>query len=103
MLAIMFLILVISTLVGYTLGYMFTETKYRLARYPLFQFKAFECRKCLSFHITWVLATFFSALFYSWEMFITGLFFATMLFIGLKIDEKNRTITIEEYDKLTGQ
>jgi hypothetical protein len=33
-------------------------------------------------------------------MLIIGLFFATMLHIGLRIDEKNKTLTIEEYEKL---
>lgn len=95
MLAIKFIILVLCVLVGYTLGFIFTETKYRLGRYPLFQFQAFECRKCLSTHITWVLTTLSSCIFYSWEMFIVGLFFATMLFIGLYIDEKNKTIHLD--------
>lgn len=94
MLAIKFIILVLCVLVGYTLGFIFTETRYRLGRYPLFQFQAFECRKCLSTHITWVLTTLSSCIFYSWEMFIVGLFFATMLFIGLYIDEKNKTIKL---------
>lgn len=94
MLAIKFIILVLCVLTGYTLGFIFTETRYRLARYPLFQFQAFECRKCLSTHITWVLTTLSSCIFYSWEMFIVGLFFATMLFIGLYIDEKNKTIKL---------
>ena len=95
MLAIKFIILVLCVLVGYTLGFIFTETKYRLAKYRLFQFQAFECRKCLSTHITWVLTTLSSCIFYSWEMFIVGLFFATMLFVGLYIDEKRRTIHLD--------
>lgn len=94
MLAIKFILLVLCVLIGYTLGFVFTETRYRLAQYPLFQFQAFECRKCLSTHITWVLTTFVSCIFYSWWMFIIGLFFAAMLFIGLYIDEKNKTIKI---------
>lgn len=94
MLAIKFIILVLCVLAGYTLGFIFTETKYRLGRYPLFQFQAFECRKCLSTHITWVLTTLASCIFSDWKMFIVGLFFATMLFIGLYIDEKNKTIKL---------
>jgi len=94
MLAIKFIILVLCVLVGYTVGFIFTETKYRLGRYPLFQFQAFECRKCLSTHITWVLTTLASCIFSDWKMFIVGLFFATMLFVGLYIDEKNKTIKL---------
>ena len=96
MLAIKFFLLVVSVLFGYTLGYILTETKYRLAQYPLFQFQGFECRKCLSTHITWVTSTFISLLFHDWIMFIIGLFFAAMLFIGLYIDQKNKTIYIDE-------
>ena len=99
MLAVKFLLLVASVLFGYTLGYILTETKYRLAQYPLFQFQGFECRKCLSTHITWVTSTFISLLFHDWIMFIIGLFFAAMLFIGLRIDEKNRTVKIEDMDE----
>lgn len=97
MLAIKFILLVISVLFGYTLGFILTETKYRLAQYPLFQFQAFECRKCLSTHIAWVTSTFISLLFNDWIMFTIGLFFAAMLFIGLYIDQKNKTVRIE-YD-----
>lgn len=94
MLAIKFILLVLCVLIGYTLGYVLTETEYRLARYPLFQFQAFECRKCLSTHITWVLTTLTACIFYSWWMFMVGLFFAAMLFVGLYIDEKNKIIKI---------
>lgn len=95
MLAIKFMLLVFSVLFGYILGYIFTETKYRLSRYGLFQFQAFECRKCLSTHITWVTSTFISLLFGDWVMLIVGLVFAAGLFTGLYIDEKNRTIYVE--------
>lgn len=94
MLAIKFLLLVFSVLFGYTAGYVLTETKWRLSRYPLFKFQAFECRKCLSTHIAWVTSTFISLLFPDWVMFIIGLGFAGMLFIGLYLDEKNKTIKI---------
>ena len=94
MLAIKFILLVLCVLIGYTLGFLFTETEYRLSKYKLFQFQAFECRKCLSFHITWVLTTLCSTIFYDWLMFIVGLFFAAMLFTGLYIDERNKTIKL---------
>ena len=103
MLAIKFILLVFSVLFGYTLGYVLTETKYRLSRYPLFQFKGFECRKCLSTHIAWVTSTFISLLFGDWYMLIIGLVFASALFTGLYIDERNRTLKIEDYDKIIGE
>lgn len=103
MLAFKFLLLIFSVLFGYTLGWYFTES-YRLAdKHPLFRFKAFECRKCLSFHIAWVTSTFISLIFPDWIMFIIGLFFAIMLHIGLRIDEKEKTIIIEDYDKILNE
>ena len=90
MIAIKFLILVLCVLVAYTLGYIFTETKYDLQRYKLFDFEAFKCRKCLSFHISWVLSTFISLLFVDFIMLGFGIIFAAFLFLGLHIDEKRR-------------
>lgn len=90
--AIKFILLVLCVLIAYTLGYVFTETKFDLQKYPLFDFEAFKCRKCLSFHISWVLSTFTSLLFNDWVMVITGIIFASFLFIGLKIDENKRMI-----------
>lgn len=94
MLAAKFLLLVFSVLFGYTMGYIFTETKYRLSRWGLFQFQGFECRKCLSTHIAWVTSTFISLLFGDWLMLIIGLIFAGILFLGLYTDEKNKTIKL---------
>ena len=95
-LAIKFIALVASIFLGYTLGYIFTETKYDLAKYRFFQFKAFECRKCLSFHIAWVTSTIVSLLFNDWIMVAAGILAAFILFAGLLIDEKNRTVNIHE-------
>lgn len=94
MIAFKFVLLVISVFIGYFLGYFLTETKYRLARYEVFQFKMFECRKCLSTHIAWVTSTFISLLFNDWLMLIVGLIFAGFLFLGLYLDEKEKTITL---------
>lgn len=93
-LAIKFIILVGLTLLAYVLGYIFTETKLDLAKWRLFQFKAFECRPCLSFHICWVLTTFVSLIYMDWIMLIVGIVFAFVLFIGLKIDQKNKTLKL---------
>lgn len=92
MMSVKFILLVICVLVGYALGYIFTETKYDLQRWELFDFKMFKCRPCLTFHITWVLTTFTSLLFNDWKMVGVGIVFAFALFILLKIDEKRRFI-----------
>ena len=100
MLAIKFLLLVVSVLFSYTVGYILTETKYRLAKHPLFQFQAFECRKCLTTHICWVTTTTISLFFNDWIMFTIGLFFSSMLFLGLYIDELNKTVHVDEREDL---
>ena len=94
MMAIKFLLLILSVLIGYFLGYFLTETKYRLARYDVFKMTVWECRKCLSTHIAWVTSTFISLLFGDWLMLIIGLIFAGALFTGLYIDERNKTIKL---------
>lgn len=95
MLAIKFILLVLSVLIGYTFGWYFTE-KNRLAdKHQLFRFEAFECRQCLSFHIAWVTSTIISLLFADWLMLTIGVFFAFMLYIGLRIDQKRKTIIVK--------
>ena len=97
MLAIKFILLVISVFIGYTLGYLLTE-KYTLSNWSLFNFEAFKCRQCLSFHIAWVTSTLISLLFEDWVMLVIGVAFAFMLFLGLKIDQKRKTIRIEDLE-----
>lgn len=99
MLAIKFVLLVLSILIGYTLGWYFTE-EYRLAdKHPLFKFQAFECRGCLSFHIAWVTSTFISLLFGDWVILLIGILMALIMYWGIKTDQRNKTIKIEKvYD-----
>lgn len=98
MIAIKFILLVLSVLIGYALGWYLTEKNILAEKHPLFKFEAFECRKCLSFHIAWVTSTFFALLFKDFVMLAVGVAFAFILFIGLLVDEKHKTIKIEEYD-----
>lgn len=94
MLSFKFILLIISVLIGYILGYLLTE-KYNIAsKWEILDFEAFKCRQCLSFHISWVTSTFISLLFGDWIMLLVGIAFAFMLFIGLKIDQRNKTIKI---------
>ena len=94
LLLIKFILLVGTVLLSYTLGWFFTE-KYDLAsKSPLFRFKAFECRPCLSFHFNWVISTCVSLLFGDWIMFVIGILFSFLLWAGLLIDEKEKTIKL---------
>lgn len=96
MVAFKFILLVVSVLVGYTLGWHFTERYVLAEKHPLFRFKAFECRKCLSFHIAWVTSTIVSLMFVDWVMLAVGIAFAFVLFVGLYVDERNKTVKIED-------
>lgn len=93
------MILVGCTLVAYTLGYILTETKYALSRWSLFKFDAFTCRRCLTFHIGWVSSTTISLYLDDWVMLVCGILFALMTWLGLKIDEKRKTIKLEDLEK----
>ena len=91
MIAIKFLILVLCVFLSYTLGFIFTETeKYDLQQYRIFDFQAFKCRQCLTFHINWVISTFISLLFNDWLMLIVGFVFSFLLYLGLKLDNDKR-------------
>lgn len=96
MLTIKFIILLLTTLTGYVLGWFFTEKWILAEKHRLFQFQGFECRPCLSFHIAWVTSTAVSLLFSDWVMVAVGIAFAFALFAGLKIDQKNKTVFIDE-------
>lgn len=98
MLVFKFILLLLSVFSGYILGFLLTETKFTLSRYRIFQFKAFECRPCLSFHIAWVISTIIGLYFENYLMIGIGILFAFALFIGLKQDQKHKTITLEDLD-----
>lgn len=98
MLVVKFILLLLSVFSGYILGFILTETKFTLSRYRVFQFKAFECRPCLSFHIAWVISTIIGLYFENYIMIAIGILFAFALFIGLKLDQQHRTITLEDLD-----
>lgn len=99
MITLKFLILVGVVLIAYTLGWFLTE-RVRLASLPLFDFEAFRCRKCLSFHISWVLSAAIALLFPDFIMMGVGFVFAGFLFLGLYIDEKHR---LEEGNKMLSE
>ena len=102
MLAFEFILLITSVLIGYFLGFFLTDTV-DLSKYKALNFKAFTCRPCLSFHIAWVSSTITGLLMNDWKMVGVGIAFAFVLFIGLKIDQKERTMTLEEYEEYERQ
>ena len=95
-----FIILLLAVVMGYSLGYYFTEVNIISQRWPLFDFRGFSCRRCLSTHIAWVTSTAASLLLNDWIMLGICLIFAAALFVGLTLDEKSKTVSINDYDKI---
>ena len=93
-----FCILIASVVLGYLGGLLFTE-EFPLNKWRIFQFKAFECRPCLSFHISWVTSTAVALLLGDWIMVAVGIFFALMLYWGIIVDIKEKTESIYKEDK----
>ena len=92
---IKFILLLMSVLTGYLLGYTFTEV-FNISKYPIFDFEGFRCRQCLSFHIAWITSTIFALMFGDLIMLLIGIAFAFALFMGLKIDQKQKTVKVDD-------
>lgn len=86
-----FLVLVGIVLIGFSLGWALTETKFRLSKWRLFQFEAFECRQCLTFHLIWVPSVAYGLWENSWMTIAVGVLFAFCVWAGIKIDQSKRT------------
>lgn len=92
MIALEFIILILIMILSYVLGYYLTEVIHLPNYSSLFDFKAFVCRKCLSFHICWISETIASLLFHNYVMLVIGILLSIGLFVGLYQDEKSRFI-----------
>ena len=102
LLAFKFILLITSVLIGYFLGFFLTDTV-DLSKYKALDFEAFRCRQCLSFHIAWVCSTITGLLMNDWKMVGVGIAFAFMLYLGLRIDQKKKTMSLKEWDERNGQ
>lgn len=87
---IQFILLILTTIISFILGYYLTETKYDISKYKLFNMKPFNCRKCLTFHITWVLNTILALLFNSLYMGVFGVICAIGNFVAIELDDKDK-------------
>lgn len=76
---------------GVYLGWLFTESKqHALNRLSeKLNRKPFNCRPCLTFHITWLLFGIVSFLIYSPRFFLIGIICSFILFILLYIEHKS--------------
>lgn len=63
-------------------------------------FKPFSCRLCLNF---WLLVAIYIALgisFNLWVMLIAGVILAILNAIAMWVNQRNKTIKLEDYDKM---
>lgn len=76
---------------GMYLGYLFTETEYRLAdKYKWLNFKPFTCLPCFTFHLIWILQVTVAILLNSIQYGIAGVLFAFAIWFCLYIENKNK-------------
>ncbi len=84
------LLMVINT-TGMYLGYLFTETEYRLAdKYKWLNFKPFTCLPCFTFHLIWVMQVTVAILLNSFQYGISGILFAFAIWFCLYLENKNK-------------
>lgn len=57
-----------------------------------FDRKPFNCRPCLTFHLTWVLAAFFALICNSLEILMVGVLLAFILFLIVKYIDNKKVI-----------
>lgn len=90
-----FLILTATAIIGYVGGYYLTEVKPISKLGRLFQFHAFQCRPCLSYHITWYIGVAAALYLADWWMAFFAILFALFLYVGLEIDQEEKTEEIK--------
>lgn len=92
-----FVLLFVIYVVIVAAAYYLTEVK-KLPKW--LQFKPFNCRTCCTF---WSLLITYLAIgisFNLWGLVIGGVILAILTGIALKIDEKEKTVKLEDYGKL---
>ena len=94
MTALQFIVNIAIVLIAYILGYVLTEQYPISDKWKGFDQKPFNCRLCLSTHLSWVTSTAVALLWKSLPMLILGIVFAVALFIGLYTEQKRKTIEI---------
>lgn len=63
-------------------------------------YKPFSCRVCLTF---WLLIVIYLAIGFAFALDFTcygGMAFAFLNFLAMKMDEKNKTVSLDEYDRI---
>lgn len=86
-----FFLILLLCLSGVYLGWLFTESKqHNLSKLSdKLNRKPFNCRPCLTFHITWILFAVTAYLIYSVRLFFIGIVCAIIIFALLCIESKS--------------
>lgn len=84
------LLMIINT-AGMYLGWLFTESDYRLAdKFKWLNFKPFNCLPCLTFHLIWIMQVTVAILLNSLQYGLAGITFAFAIWFCLYIENKNK-------------
>lgn len=87
---ILLLTLIAVNIIGCFIGWLLTESKFRIVEYiPFLNFKPFNCRPCFTFHTIWILQLIIALLIGSWAYGIVGVLCAFAIFFCLWIINKN--------------
>ena len=97
---IQFILAIAIALLSFVAGYVLTETRYSLSRWRVFDMRPFNCRLCLSTHLTWVSETAAALAFGSVPMGAFGLACAAGVYYAIRYDTRKRTIKIEDEEQI---
>lgn len=83
------LIFITINIIACIIGYIATESKYRLVEYiPTLNFKPFNCKPCFTFHSIWILQGIVALIIGSWIYFIIAVITALLIFFILWVEDK---------------
>jgi len=91
MINILFTIIIYTLInvIAITLGWILTETKFRIAElHPILNRKPFSCKPCMTFHLIWIFQSLIAYLIGSWLWFILGIITAFVIFYNLYLEDK---------------
>lgn len=87
---ILLLTLIAVNIICCFIGWLATESKYRIVEYiPMLNFKPFNCKPCFTFHTIWIIQVGIAIIIGSWGYGIVGVIIAFITFFCLWFINKN--------------
>ena len=86
--AVLFIILIGISVFAFIIGKLFTEGSFKLPSW--LDMKPFNCRKCLTTHIIWVLDTLIGLIVGSWIYIVCGILLGVCIYLLINNEEKNQ-------------